>query len=87
MHMSKCGCPHHKLAKVAMVLGGLSVIGFWITSWTHMRLVGISQDHYLKEFIVFALILISMHRGCSCCCGGCENCTVEGMGESKHHMS
>ena len=79
MHMSQCYCGHHKFAKLIMALGGISVLGFWAATFSGGGFLSISSDHYLKEFVIFALILISMHHGCNCCCGGCGDCTVKGM--------
>ena len=86
MHMSNCRCGHHKLAKLVGLLALLSAIGFWVAAWRHAPLFGIGHIHYFEEFVVFALIGISMQRGCSCCCGGCASCSVgKDMGRGGDH--
>ena len=79
MHLSRCKCQHHKVGWLVKILAGVSALGFWIATLKHGSFFGISEIHFFKEFVVFALISISMHRGCTCCGGGGVNCSVEGM--------
>jgi hypothetical protein len=76
MHIKDCQCTHHKVGKLVMVLQGISVLGFWFAIALKTRILGISADHFLKEFVIFSLITITMHKGCRCCCGGCATCST-----------
>ena len=88
MHQNNCKCGHHKFGKLVGILACLSAIGFWVSTWKGGSLFGISEIHYFKEVVVFGLIHLIMQKGCSCCCGGCGTCSVEGMsgGVCKHAM-
>ena len=64
------------VAKTVMVLGVLAALGFWLSTLMSGSLFGISETHYLKEVVVLGFVLMGM-RSCSCCCGGCNTCSVE----------
>lgn len=75
MNPNNCKCPHHTVQKVVMFLALVSVVGFWVATVIQGRVLGISMNHFLKEFVVFSLILLVMRHACSCCNDGmvCTN--------------
>lgn len=97
MH-GNCRCGHHVVAKILMVLAWVAAIGFWLASWKHGKVVSISAEHYLKEVIVFSLLLFGsvfckccgkgmQGNMCNCECGSCEGGKCGGMHGADHkHM-
>ena len=69
-----CGCKHHRVVMILIILVWLFAIGFAYTGYTNGNLFNTSSDGYFKALIV-AGILVLVSGACNCCCGG--SCRVE----------
>lgn len=61
-----CGCGHHVLEKILVVLAWLAGIGFVISAWTGYAFWKWEATGYFQVVVVFVLLAFSM-KLCKCC--------------------
>lgn len=80
---NKCTCKHHWVSMLVMVLTWISAVLFLWSAWSGNVVWNFGPDGWFTHTVVFALIGITMSKGCNCCCGRacCEVCPVDGKKE------
>ena len=66
MQGGKCGCPHHWVKKILMVLAWLGFVGFVISSWTGYPFWRWDSTGYFQVVVVLVLLAFST-KMCGCC--------------------
>ena len=65
MH-GNCGCFHHWVTKILVVLAWLSAIGFWWATKSGGFIWGMDADHLFKDVVILSLLAYGT-KFCGCC--------------------
>ncbi len=73
-----CGCGHHWVMKILVVLAWVAGILFFWSSWAARTFWGFDALYWGWSVVVLVL-LAKTSAGCRCCCGDkhCQTCPVK----------
>jgi uncharacterized membrane protein len=73
-----CGCAHHWVIRVLVVLTWVAAVLFFWSSWAARAFFGFDALYWAWTVVILTL-LAKTSGGCRCCCGDthCETCAVD----------